>query len=208
MFVSSMTNSPALAQSPVPPAPAPQWPSTYFVLALDENLAAKTDAGRDIPLFNYELILVPEALEQRYFDPRENQREFLLTLERHYLANIDQDIRKLVRTAEPFPSSNCHGWVFTGGRFGIQDAHVAAILKENGYAPVNGERDSDLAIYRVDGRIKHTGIVRIRDGRTLVESKWGPFGVFLHTPASHPGSFEFYRSRRAGHLLNLAPISE
>jgi hypothetical protein len=208
MFVSCAINSPAVAESLVPTASAPQWPSTYFVLALEENLKATTDAGRDIPLFNYELILVPEAPEQRNFDPRHNQLEFLLTLERQYLASIDQDIRKLARTGEPFPGSNCHGWVFTGGRFGIQDAHVATILKENRYSIVSDAQEGDLAIYRVNGRIKHTGIVRIRSGRTFVESKWGPFGVFLHTPASHTGSCAFYRSSRSGHALALLPISE
>src|SRR5262245_52480384 len=126
MFVSSLAAA-AFEASIVPTDLASRFPSTYFVLSLEERFKAVTDAGRDIPLFNYELILVPEAPEQN-FNPQQYQREFLLTLEQQYLASINRDVRKLVRVAEPLPSSNCHGWVFTGGRFGIQDAHVATIL--------------------------------------------------------------------------------
>jgi hypothetical protein len=39
----------------------------------------------------------------------------------------------------------------------------------------------------------------------LIESKWGPFGVYLHTVDMQPfrGSCKFFRSSRADHLLVL-----
>jgi len=49
--------------------------------------------------------------------------------------------------------------------------------------------------------------VRIADQHTpiLVESKWGPFGVYLHGVEQQPfpGQCRFFRSTRSGHLLTL-----
>jgi len=53
----------------------------------------------------------------------------------------------------------------------------------------------------------HTGLVRFvdDDGVILIESKWGPLGVYLHPPEAQPWGhdFTFYRSPRPGHLLRL-----
>src|SRR5262249_33256339 len=37
----------------------------------------------------------------------------------------------LIRTAGPDPASNCHGWVFAGGRFWIDGSDVEIILADN-----------------------------------------------------------------------------
>jgi hypothetical protein len=44
----------------------------------------------------------------------------------------------------------------------------------------------------------------------LDESKWGPFGVYLHGVDRQPfkGQCKFYRSERSGHQLTLRSTAE
>src|SRR5947209_1770827 len=45
-----------------------------------------------------------------------------------------QNLRdELVRRSPPGDETNCHGWVFTGGRFWLPGEEVGAILAGNGY---------------------------------------------------------------------------
>ena len=87
------------------------------------------------------------------------------------------------------------------------------ILADNGYEPVEQAEGGDLIVYRDDsGLVAHSGVVRFvgEDGRVLVESKWGPLGVFLHTPETQPFSnqYSFWHSPRLGHWLHvLAAVS-
>jgi hypothetical protein len=112
---------------------------------------------------------------------------------------------ELSRLAPPDWSSNCHGWVFTGGRYWVAPEDVEHILQDNGYGLVSEPRTGDLVIYRdEEGVILHTGVVR--DAGTApvrVESKWGPGSDFLHPVEGHynGGSPRYYRSEREGHLL-------
>jgi len=101
--------------------------------------------------------------------------------------------------------SNCHGWVFTGGRYWIPGAHVDLILRENGYQEVTKPQPGDLVVYRTAGAVAHSALVRyISKGMpVLVEGKWGFSGVYLHPVEKSPYGMEFlyYRSPRGGHLL-------
>ncbi len=113
---------------------------------------------------------------------------------------------RVIRTAIPSPESNCHGWVFTGGRFWVKGEEVDRILADNGYVPVASPRAEDIVIYRDDnGMVLHTARVEAvtRNGLVLVEGKWGQFGRFLHAPEDQPYSrnWAWYRSPRDGHLL-------
>jgi hypothetical protein len=107
---------------------------------------------------------------------------------------------------------NCHGWVFTGGRFWVPSAAIDAILAENGYAVTPAPAAGDVVIYRDDaGRVTHTAVVRAvaDDGTVLAEGKWGAMGVYLHevSASTYGQRFAFYRSPRAGHLLRgLEPL--
>jgi hypothetical protein len=149
---------------------------------------AKTDAGRTIPLFQFEMLTSAEAAELA-----------ILAEERYQ--------HQVIRLGVSSPASNCHGWVFTGGQFGIRNPDVPQILADNRYEVVQDVREGDLAIYTNGNEITHSGLVRVADssGKVLVESKWGPFGVFLHAPAMQPfsGMCAFYRSTRKGHLVAL-----
>src|SRR5262249_1057001 len=119
----------------------------------------------------------------------------------------ETDLTQIIRLADPNSAANCHGWVFTGGKYGIRDPEVERILLDNGYAEFAAPREGDLAIYRSGNKITHSGIVRIADKSTpiLIESKWGPFGVYLHGVEKQPfaGQCIFYRSSRSGHVLTL-----
>ena len=152
---------------------------------------ALTDLGREIELFRYGEIKSPEALEAS-----------MLELERY--------THEVIRIEGPNPNCNCHGWVFTGGNFGVPSEQVDTIVADNGYVPVERAQAGDLVIYRDDsGSPQHTGLVRFvgEDGMVLVESKWGPLGVFLHTPETQPygQNFGFWRSSRLGHRLRISP---
>ena len=112
---------------------------------------------------------------------------------------------KVIRNAGPTDESNCHGWVFTGGRFLLNSDDVELVLKENGYTETNEPQAGDVAIYRQAGAVTHTALVRyVAEGQpVLVEGKWGALGVYLHPADKSPYGTEytFYRSSRRGHLL-------
>ena len=95
--------------------------------------------------------------------------------------------RKVIARTDPDPSHNCHGWVFTGGRYWVAGKDVDAILADNRYARTASPAPGDLAVYRgVEGVVVHTGIVYSAADCTLVESKWGPLGADIHAPQDQP----------------------
>jgi len=111
---------------------------------------------------------------------------------------------RVVRTGPPTETTNCHGQVFTGGRYWLAPDDVANILADNGYQVVSDPRPGDVVIYANGGTITHTAVVRAAgDGPVLVEGKWGWMGSFLSSPDGSPygRQFKYYRSPRAGHLL-------
>lgn len=149
---------------------------------------AVTDAGQAVGLFHFKMHSSAAEIEQ-------------------FIAGNEKDLTQIIRLAEPNSASNCHGWVFTGGKYGVRDPEVARILKDNAYEEVATPRQGDLAVYISGDKFMHSGIVRIADQHTpvLVESKWGPFGVYLHGVKQQPfpGECRFFRSSRSGHLLTL-----
>lgn len=112
---------------------------------------------------------------------------------------------QVIRHGGPSDESNCHGWVFTGGKFLLSPEDVELILKENGYAEVQEPQPGDVAVYRQGGTVSHTALVRyVAEGQpVLVEGKWGAMGVFLHPADKSPygTDYTFHRSARRGHLL-------
>jgi hypothetical protein len=112
---------------------------------------------------------------------------------------------QVIRRGPADDRSNCHGWVFTGGRFLLGTESVELILKENGYEEAHEPQPGDLAIYRQCGAISHSAVVRyVTEGQpVLVEGKWGYLGVFLHPSdkCTYGPDHTFYRSGRQGHLL-------
>jgi hypothetical protein len=110
-----------------------------------------------------------------------------------------------IRRGDASDHTNCHGWVFTGGRYLLSPDDVEVILKENGYWEVTEPAPGDLVVYRQGGTISHTGIVRyVTEGQpVLIESKWGVMGVFLHEAdkSAYGSAYTFYRNARGSHLL-------
>lgn len=129
-----------------------------------------TATGRVIPLYRYCVeVDDPESLSYE--------------LVRHDMAIADSYRHAVIRLGEPDEQSNCHGYVFTSGRYAIRGEDVEYILADNCFAPVATPAVGDVAVYRGRaGKVIHTGVVRIAGGpdSVLVESKWGPLGVYLH----------------------------
>ena len=163
---------------------------------VDEACLAKTDRGSGIHLLS-----VSEAQSSEYLAASEQQT---------ILAGPVAEY--IIRRGPPDDSSNCHGWVFSGGKFAIRGAEVDTILAENEYDPVPAPQPGDLCVYRNDTNgVAHTAIVRsvLDDGTVLVEGKWGRLGVFLH-PVGHSAygaQFSYYRTDRGTHVLRSIPGS-
>lgn len=101
--------------------------------------------------------------------------------------------------------TNCHGWVFTGGRFWVGGTEVDPILRDNGYHVVTEPQPGDLVVYRHGDAVCHTALVRYvtENQPVLVEGKWGCTGVYLHPveKSIYGDDYRYYRSNRKGHLL-------
>ncbi len=150
---------------------------------------ALTDLGREIAM-------------RETTEPRDDAN--LTMLESAVLSN--PTVRDSVIRCQPVSDrSNCHGWVFTGGRYWITGTQVDLILVDNVYERVTEPRPGDLAVYRSGEVVTHTGIVRYVSENlpVLVEGKWGCTGVYLHAvdKSVYGTSFTYYRSSRSGHLL-------
>ena len=148
-----------------------------------------TDAGRSIPVSEAETVRPgPEVT----------------AIERKILVQMPYGER-VIRVAPASDVCNCHGWVFTGGRYWLGPQEVQQILADNGYQAVSEPRVGDVVIYRDGDHISHTAVVRTAGtgGPVLVEGKWGWMGVFLHPPdgSCYGKAYTYYRSPRAGHLL-------
>ena len=154
------------------------------------NLHIRTDAGRYLPVSAPERSATAEEVDY---------------LKHHSHSN------NVICTDAPGSDYNCHGWVFTGGKYWVSGIQVNEILNDNGYRPVTDPRPGDIIVYLVDGEVVHTGIVRLATTTgVFVESKWGMKGRFLHVAENQEYSqvFNYYRSDRSGHMLQgLAAVS-
>ncbi len=154
-----------------------------------DDASATTDLGRPITL--------NEPIELRPAEQTTAAEETML--------NAMPFDGRLIRRQSATDVSNCHGWVFAAGRFWVGGLTVESILADNGYAPTSEPRAGDLIVYRKQGELTHSGVVRsVGNGiPVLVESKWGWMGVYLHAAddSCYGRDYKFYRSPREGHLL-------
>jgi hypothetical protein len=158
-------------------------------LAVTDRVRMATDRGSQVPL--KEPIAARPAAE---YLAREQK-----------VLNNPAYANALIRRGQPTDGSNCHGWVFAGGRFWVGGDAVEGILRENGYAEVSNPAPGDLVVYRNEETVLHTAVVRYVSGGlpVLVEGKWGSLGVYLHPvdKSCYGTGYKFYRSPRPGHLL-------
>jgi hypothetical protein len=149
---------------------------------------ARTDRGTVVTLYHVAAPAISDA------DARDQARE------------IAFGFPAAVITAAP-ALHNCHGWVFTGGRYWVSQNDVPTILRDNGYREAADPLPDDVVIYHlVDGSIVHSGIVRSTGGgRVEVESKWGYMHRILHEVAAQPFArrWAYYRSDRAGNVIHF-----
>ena len=157
----------------------------------DFQSQAMTDEGTDVPLYHL-------AVERSQFDIYASQSE-------EKFSNFGN---ALIRRKEADMMANCHGWVFTAGRFLLKGNDVDRILCDNHYFVVSVPKPRDIVIYRNEaGAILHTALVQgvLSDGTVITESKWGVDQRFLHLPTDQPYSqlFKYYRTDRPTHLIHI-----
>lgn len=145
----------------------------------------------------------------KLYERTASQEEFQ-SFVNHTRKSMSAVIERAMLRNEAHIGSNCHGWVFTGGRFIVQCEDVPTILDENGYFEVPAPELNDVVVYRSDaGDVLHTGIVRgFLDGdAALVESKWGAEGTYLHLAEEQPYSqnISYWHTDRGSHLLKIVP---
>lgn len=158
-----------------------------------EEMFGVTDLGRRVPLMRFDV---------QWSNAAEGQAPESLDL-------IPEGYRARVIVAESDQSpANCHGWVFTDGKYLVKGDYVDTILQDNGYEIVTTPAVGDVIIYRDEMGIPiHTGLVKAvgNDGFTLIESKWGALETYYHLPSDqvYSRSFAYYRSQRQGHAIHL-----
>ena len=164
----------------------------------DTSVHAVTDAGTPLHLM--------KSLEER--TPADSA-----LAERQYLSAMYQK-ETIIRRQPATDVSNCHGWVFTGGRNSLGKDDVERILTENRYATTPQAQVHDLVIYR-DGNqsVTHTAMICavLVDGTILVEGKWGRLGVYIHDVhgSCYGDNFHYYHSPRVGHIVRgLSPVPQ
>ncbi len=161
------------------------------VMELDKEFLGATDEGTSIPLFRF-------ATDVKHFE------EYASLSEERFKSFTNL----MIHREDADRMANCHGWVFTGGRFLLKGLDVDRILCDNQYVLVTDPRPSDIVIYRDEVRhILHTALVQgiLSDGTVITESKWGIDQRFLHLPTDQPYSqtFEYYRTNRQSHLIRI-----
>jgi len=161
------------------------------VIVPENEFYGLTDLGNKINLFRYS---VDDQLFQEY--------------SKDFYTRYSVFASALIQREDADCSSNCHGWIFTGGKFLMRGIGVERILEENRYAIVSTPAPGDIVIYRSDtGAILHTGLVQgvLNEGTVMIESKWGTDQRFLHRPEDQPysTSFMYYHSDRKGHLIDV-----
>lgn len=176
----------------------------FVIFNLDANIGAVTpnndfeafaDNGEKVELFSF-------SADDQQFD--EFADAFSLRYPRFENA--------LIETAVADRNANCHGWVFTEGRFLLRGTGVETILRANRYELVTEPKPHDVVIYRdITGKILHTALVQavLSNGTVITESKWGIDKRVLHRPEDQPYSdrFEFYRTSRPSHSIRIAEAS-
>jgi hypothetical protein len=166
------------------------------VLESDLRYQGITDNGNLVDLFNFN----PSCQDLKSFFQDYPLRHGGLT-------------NSLILRGEIDGTTNCHGWVFTGGNFLIRSPSVDQILQDNNYRIVDHPIPGDLVVYRNSfDAVLHTGLVQgvLVDRTVIVESKWGVEERFLHRPEDQPYSvhFKYYHSDRGSHLIEIMPTSE
>lgn len=153
-----------------------------------ENWVGFTDRGRMLTLYEWPL-------------DSSGLQDYEAKLEYQRLLNFPS-----IRREQAHEQTNCHGWVFTKGRYLLFGPEVELILKDNGYQPVDQPEINDVIVYRGnDGTISHSGLVQaiLADGSPIIESKWGIGPRCLHFPLDQPfgSNFSYYRSQRGQHAI-------
>jgi hypothetical protein len=109
---------------------------------------------------------------------------------------------------DPTPRYDCHGFTFGAGRgWWTRQDRVESILADQGWIlRADGDQQvGDIAIYRKEGVITHSGIVSaVQDGTAIrIQSKWGKAGLYEHDPTDVPKDYGQAEIRHRGTALAM-----
>lgn len=174
--------------------------------AIDHDMDFMLSATYRPPTHELAEVAVTDSGHQVRLSQVQDERSLQdVTVAEHQALTNSGMSERMIRVAPASDACNCHGWVFTGGRYWLTPGDVEQILADNGYHQVSDPQPGDLAIYREGEVISHTAVVRTAGNGSpvLVEGKWGWMGVFLHPvgDSCYGKNYTFYRSHRDGHLL-------
>lgn len=167
-------------------------PGAFYTI---EDFMVVTDKGSRLPVFGWNV-------------SDEEFRTFSTMTEKNYSEKY-----QLIRREVSLEESNCHGWVFTEGKYLLFGEQVEQILRENGYRVVEKPVVGDIIVYRnISGAVLHSGLVRsvFDDGAVLIESKWGIGARYLHQPLDQPYGdlFRYYHTDRGNHSVYVVARSD
>lgn len=191
------------------------------IVHYETELAKQVEADSgDMELLGY----VPEReidLDSQLVTDRGRSIQLWRTRDEMPQAHVEQLESRCLRLVQVDPSvvqigpadvrTNCHGWVFTGGRSILANGDVETILADNGYRVIERPEVGDIAIYRNNGLVSHTGRVTAveSDRPVTVESKWSWMGVYRHAVdrSIYGAEYTFYRTSRSEHVAKIADRS-
>jgi hypothetical protein len=197
--------------APRPESLKPESQIEYPMVTVDDAVLI-TDLGREFSVFHfdprqpaYNDKLVSTYLESQR-KPQTPDESRLWDARAALLVRISR-----TQVGPPDGTTNCHGWVFAGGRYALSEGAVEALLQDNGYQQVAEPHAGDVVVYRNDtGNIVHTGRVRSVHSceEVWIESKWGLGSPCVHLPLDqcYSRNMEYYRSPRPDHSAQIVKI--
>jgi hypothetical protein len=160
-----------------------------YIVSLNSEIGAMARSLKMIAWVSFACLLLAGAsmLAAGYLNPSKpyagTKHEYLLELEAETLLNDPKYAMQFIRTSEPEPAYNCHGWTFAGGKRSVGDGEVYRWLSGFRYRPVIIPEPEDIVVYYDRSNVLcHSGVVKATgaNGFVLVESKWGALGRFMH----------------------------
>ncbi len=116
--------------------------------------------------------------------------------ERGFFADEGIPQNQLQKVANADPDYNCHGYTFANGKGWITESSaVRRIVSDNQIRETHHPKVDDVVLYQDN---VHSGVVVALDpnGRPIIESKFGKYGLYRHYAGTLSGAYGTHRYYR------------